>query len=508
MRNAVKAPLVFAAIVVGIVFVMGVANLCPPQGPWPMPPWCGESQNAVKENIAQTPSESHPAQPSQDDVERKEKKPEILTVDLTVTVPYWTEGDVYIGKGENPAYYKLEKVNDVTYKGTVELENGSSYYYSLGDANARSIDSYTVSKSLVFDAVVDWTNSEKRIAKKNFQKGVTFGAMAWNAYQKQYINESMDRLDEFGVEWIIIIPDWFVFPDKTGTEIKPFYDADTFPNPTGWIEPTLTDEELVSIIRRAKSKGLKVVLKPHVDPIDFGMNEGSNRGSLEPEDWDEWFANYEKFILHYAELAEDEGVDMFVVGTELYTSVTNAPQGEQRWRDIIAKVRNVYSGPLTYSSSCNNDEYCFGPVDVKFWDALDYIGFEPYFGLTDKNDPTIEEMKREFDRKFDKFAKPLYEKYKKPVLLTEVNAYSFDGLNKHPIGPVPENAKPDYQEQADYYEALFQSIESREWIKGTYWWGWFHDSTVIDYNPDDLYDPFVYKPAGQVLKKWYKKIAS
>ena len=36
------------------------------------------------------------------------------------------------------------------------------------------------------------------------------------------------------------------------------------------------------------------------------------------EDWQKWFANYEQFILHYAQLAQEEGIEMLCIGTELH----------------------------------------------------------------------------------------------------------------------------------------------------------------------------------------------
>jgi len=45
------------------------------------------------------------------------------------------------------------------------------------------------------------------------------------------------------------------------------------------------------------------------------------------------------------------------------------------WRDLIARVRHVYPGPLTYGA--NFDEY----EQVGFWDALDYVGINAYFPL-------------------------------------------------------------------------------------------------------------------------------
>ena len=501
-----KAIIIFVCVIGALIVGIGsmfIFQLCPPQGPWPMPPWC-----MGKEGTPQLPPKIASSE-GETIEEESVTKSELITLNLTVTVPYWTKGDVYLGVDDNLTYYKLEKVNSVTYKGEVPIKKGSIYYYSLGKEGTRSVNNFTaIPLFRTLDAVVDWENSNKRIIKKGFQKGVTFGAMKWDEWEKRFIDQSMNALEEFNVEWIIIIPDWFVFPNVTGTEIKPFYPEDgEFPNPTGWITPTLTDDELRDIIRKAKSKGLKVVLKPHVDPIDFGMVEGSNRGSLRPTDWDEWFKNYEKFILHYAKLAQEENVDMFVVGTELDTATIEAPNAEERWREIIRKVREKYEGPLTYSVSCH-EKTCWAANQIKFWDALDYIGFEPYFGLTDKNDPTIEEMKRAFDRMLDKHAKALSEKYQKPVIFTEANVYSYDGANKDPINPA-KAIVPDLQEQADYYEALFQSIENKDYIKGVYWWAW-HMSNINE-DPREYintWDSFIKKPAGQVMKKWYGKIES
>lgn len=48
---------------------------------------------------------------------------------------------------------------------------------------------------------------------------------------------------------------------------------------------------------------------------------------------------------------------------------------DQEWRQVIAEVREVYSGRLTYAA--NFDQY----REVGFWDALDFIGINAYFPL-------------------------------------------------------------------------------------------------------------------------------
>lgn len=69
---------------------------------------------------------------------------------------------------------------------------------------------------------------------------------------------------------------------------------------------------------------------------------------------------------------------------------------------------------------------------MQFWDALDYIGFEPYFPVTFKNDPTVAELKAGFAAAMDSLslAKQLSERYGKPVVFTEYAPLAYDGANR------------------------------------------------------------------------------
>lgn len=58
---------------------------------------------------------------------------------------------------------------------------------------------------------------------------------------------------------------------------------------------------------------------------------------------------------------------------------------EEEWRRLIAEVREVYHGPLTYAA--NFDQY----HEVGFWDALDIMGINAYFPLRETLDNLSEE---------------------------------------------------------------------------------------------------------------------
>lgn len=458
--------------------------------------------------------------------------PELVNIDLTVTVPYWTTGDVYLGVGDNTTYFKLEKVNEVTYKGTAKLEKSAEYYYSRGSLATKSTTTFKVTdlpKGL--NAVVDWVDSNKNISLPGFQKGVIFGGMLWRPEEMAIpgiIDYNLDMAKRFGVEWITLVNTWYAFPDcREGfKELKPFYATDgTYPETGGWSTPTLTDTQMKDIITKAKARGFKIVLKPGIVSFGYGPERPWGCHFAPSAGWDTWFSEYTKFAVHFAKLANETGADLYIIGTELDVSsieeLSNfgAPSdATQRWRNVIKEVRKYYNGKLTYSVACqiNNPERwedfpCHAPGRIKFWDDLDYIGFEPYFPLTKKRDPTLEELMQGFGSKLDSSAytraKELYEKYKKPVLFTELSWHSFDGTNQYDIR-VPSNPVVDLQEQAGVYEAMLRSLEERPWIQGAYPWAWYlvKPDDNMEWQSRDADGPFTGKPAGQVLKKWYNKI--
>lgn len=493
MKKSIKSCLiaVFVLVIVCMVGVAGMyfANLCPPQGPWPMPPWCapGIASPAVQPTTAPPTTAPTAKQP----IAQPTSKPEPITINLTVTVPYWTQGDVYLGFGDNASYLKLEKVNEVTYKGTATLEAGAEYYYSRGTFETKSINTFkTTDLPKGLNAVVDWVDSQKKISRPGFQKGVTFGGMLWRPEelsQAGIIDHNLDLAKDFGIEWITIIPDWFFYPDLHSPTIRPWYVSDgSFPNSSGWVTPTLTDEQIETIIQKARARGMQIMLKPHVDPIDWSPEQPKGRGDIQPRDWNAWYSNYTSFILHYAELAEKNKVEILVVGTEIDPAAMeghgNGPAGggqTQYFKMLIAEVRKIYSGKLTYSSSCHGE--CWGIRGIKFWDDLDYIGFEPYYSLTNKLDPSIDELKDGFLKGINTWGKQAYEQYHKPLILTEISYQSFDGSGKYVLN-TPASPQLDLQEQADAYEAVFQAIEGLDWVVGMYPWALYLVSQAIQWN--------------------------
>ena len=100
-----------------------------------------------------------------------------------------------------------------------------------------------------------------------------------------------------------------------------------------------SDEGIITTARLAKEQGIRVMLKPH---LVLPNNLSKWRHDIEmdnKEDWEKWFLTYEQWIMSYAELAEENYIDMLSIGTELYQATTKYPN---QWRQLIDKVRGVY----------------------------------------------------------------------------------------------------------------------------------------------------------------------
>lgn len=276
---------------------------------------------------------------------------------------------------------------------------------------------------------------------------------------------------------------------------------------------TPTDEAIAHVVRVCHRLGMKVMLALMVDFADDnrggawhywgqlapGENEKDADGKAvdAAEGWKRWFASYEKFLLKYAQVAQDASADMMCIGNEFATASTH----EKEWRDLIGKVRPIYKGPLTYQAmSFTVLEY----QTIKFWDALDYIGMNGYWKLTDAPSPSREELETALKKERETIRAwhdKLPEAMKKPVLFTEIGYHSADGTAAHPWERNSLTSLPNPDLQARCFEAFLNTFDAEPWVAGIFWWAecppgeWAIDERGAGH-------PFLGKPAENVLRRF------
>lgn len=314
-----------------------------------------------------------------------------------------------------------------------------------------------------------------------FQKGMSYASWWQGQYSTPEADQSLANLAATGANWVAIIVTGY---QETYTSAVIVRD----------LPKTPTDEDLIHAIGKAHDLGLSVMLKPHVDLSDDPAHWRGDIGTAFADEaqWQAWFASYSEFISHYAALAQENGVEQFCAGTELVATSVR----EGNWREVVKGVREHFEGPITYASNHSGEE-----SSIAWWDAVDYIGIDAYYALTDKNDPSADELKAAWEQRgyIDTLA-GLSEKYDRLILITEIGYRSADGTA---IAPWEWQSEPevDLQEQADAYQAAFEVLWGQPWLAGMYWWNWDTDpdkggEADSDFTPHN-------KLAEEVLKTYY-----
>jgi len=297
-----------------------------------------------------------------------------------------------------------------------------------------------------------------------FQKGVTLTAEFPDVYASEGARRMLEALPRYGVNAVALVP--YGFSPRGRPDVR-------MPGAHSWE----SDDGLEQLSRVAHARGIKVLLKPSL------WLEGGFPGELEfssAQDRARWFAEYRRFLEHYARLATAIHADVFCVGTEL----AKLTPYDQEWRKLIARARELYPGPLVYAANFGTEF-----ESIKFWDALDYIGLQEYYPLPDdlSTDAVVQKVEA------------VQSKFQRPVIFTEAGFSSYAAPNREPWNDSARGRlAPDAQ--ARCYEAILRAFYHKPYFQGVYWWA---VRTNGQGGPEDgSHSPWG-KPAMQVLARWY-----
>lgn len=284
---------------------------------------------------------------------------------------------------------------------------------------------------------------------------------------------------------------------KTGTDyvhITVIYEQNSLTSLSGKV---ITDySSMRFIIRKAHRLGFKVFLKPIVY-----VKDGKWRGYI--KGGPKWFNKlYVPWITTVAKVAQQEGVEMFSVGSELMSTLGQ----RKNWVNVINKVKMNYKGYVTYVA--NHDSF----KDGTFWDVLDFISISGYFRLLQYYNPKKPPSRMDTFKLWKKQADDVLAwrnrkgLSKKKILLAEAGAQSKGGGIVY-VRPWAYRADGplDFGIQALIYEALFKAFLTPDWSLGVMLYEW--DARPNAGKTSKLKKQFTpqNKPALKVMTKWFKQ---
>lgn len=358
-----------------------------------------------------------------------------------------------------------------------------------------------------------------------FIKGYSWGWTGWRgSYAAPEATESMQKLADTGTEWICIA----FAPNMKSYDSPEIVFGDANPN-------MITDDELRNTIDKARAAGMKPMLKPVVNsaddvwrawirfyrPVTAEERAAGITGEFDPwgeeprmregevkdlAKWDEWWDDYTNYIVHYAKIAEETEVPVLCLGCEM----NSTEEFEDKWRNLIKKVREVYHGQITYDVNHGNED------KVKWLDDLDFISISAYYPIPGPDGQIVETPAEtttsvdEIKAALEPVKKHLAEvsaKWGKPILFIESGVTAVRGCARTPWAHVDERADwpNDDQEQANFYLANFEVFWDEPWFMGWCWWDWparlYPEASAATDRSFCVYG----KEAEQVLREWYAK---
>jgi hypothetical protein len=314
---------------------------------------------------------------------------------------------------------------------------------SAGAATTAATSTATAARAAV---VVGAARGGAPSAPLPFLRGVSLAMenSLEGGYHAPALDRQLDRLAAMGVDAVSLMP----FAFEEGPSAPRLHMLGGGPE-------SETDVGLIHAVRRARAHGLRTLYKPHI-----WVGGGSWPGDVAMRDeaaWRDWWRDYRRYVLHHAVLARWAGADLFSIGCELSGTLGRA----EDWRQLIAAVRQVFPGPLTYAGNWNGDL-----ERAPFWEQLDLVGVDAYFPLSPDPAAGRAELARGAAAVAARLA-AASQAHRRPLLLTEVG---FAACRATWTAPHREGGTPSQADQAAAYAALFGALGHPRWLAGAFVW--------------------------------------
>lgn len=389
-----------------------------------------------------------------------------------------------------------------------------------------------------------------RNGNSTFMRGAHMGVYGdFNQYMVETLpDEYFKYLRDLNANWVGISVALFV---------KNSLDSTVERKTSGTDLRTYKDEELRRLIRRLRRHGFHVYVTLAFEGRSETKEHLYHRAELgaaneQRSDWPwnknhprhtqfvkEFWQTYTKQAVHFAKIAQNEGVEMYSLGTEteglFITRETSGRKGAyiKELKKMLSDVRSVYKEKVTYDmhATAIDERIESAALNRKLWQDLDFdvIGISSYFSplsTLPKGVTSITQLEKGWQAIFAKHLIPLQKNNPNmPIVFTEHQNYTsryagYDGpliddieeannLRERKTVDTNHNNVDDGQEQqANVHKAFFNVAEKNPGVvDGVFLWG--EDYWETDGFGDDLYwdeEGSRGKKAEEVIRNIYKKL--
>lgn len=301
-------------------------------------------------------------------------------------------------------------------------------------------------------------------------------------YGSAAFDQTLSEVQHLGANWISLTVFGRVW-DKKGVGVDLDFEM---PHET-------VRQWVLRSIQMAHARGLRVLLVPHL-----WLESGEWRAEIDPgsdERREKFDENYSRFVLAWAEIAEEAGVDLFAAGVELRSWVTTARA--PTFIDLIGRIRARYSGLLTYASNWDDAE------ETVVWGHLDVIGINGFYPLHWEDDATYAQVEAGGHRVAEQ-VEAISRRFERPVVFTE---FGYTTRKNTAIEPWlwPEQlgrVEVDQTAQARAYAALLFAMREVPGFMGAFVWRMYADVSDMSQEAEWGFSPWG-KESQEILRQTF-----
>jgi hypothetical protein len=233
-------------------------------------------------------------------------------------------------------------------------------------------------------------------------------------------------------------------------------------------DPEQPPAHLQRPIEEAHAQGLQIAITPHLAYWGSPFRWAGDIGFSRDADWERFWESYTRWVVNLVSVCRD--ADGFILGTEIDRTL----EFEERWRELIRQVRSVTRAPLTYAANWTDYRR------VRFWDALDVIGIQAYFPLSDRIGADPEEIEIAWKARMAELREFATQQNRR-IVFTEL------GYNRSFAAPVrPWEARVDGREAEAVQETCLRialaAVEDEPVVAGVFLWKWFPNPHPVGRN--------------------------
>lgn len=326
----------------------------------------------------------------------------------------------------------------------------------------------------------------------------------------RYIETAMQEIRNINSNLVVLTPTW------TFTQADPPLMNQVPGRDILW-------PHLLQMIELAQSQGLQTAIMPRAT-----FPNSSETWWLDARRdfswWQVWFEQYRTFILHHAELAENQNIPILIMGSVWIQpalpdgklpdgSPSNVPEdASERWELLISEVRERYDGKISWAL-----QYPEGlESPPAFFNLVDEFYLQWGTPIARNDNASILKMESAIGIFLDEDVLPFQQQFDKPITIAlsypSANGgttacisipgggcLSFDMLS--PFQPAIPSVALDLDEQLMAYNAILSAINDRAWISGFVSEGYFPAVQLAD-KSISVHG----KPAGKVMWYWFREM--